>query len=111
MILFTRRYKPEEPLPIVFYGKALQLAHQVKYLGVWLDSTLHWKTHVDFKCRQAISAFYQVKRAVGKTWGISPTVVHWIYTVCIRPMLTYAAIVWWPSIELTTVSKQLERVQ
>jgi hypothetical protein len=69
MILFTRRYKPEGLLPIVFYGKELQFANaqQVKYLGVWLDSTLRWKTHVDLKCKKAISAIYQVKRAVGKT--------------------------------------------
>jgi ribonuclease HI len=111
MVLFTHRRKIEGLLPVTFYGKELKLSTKVKYLGVWLDSKLNWKDHVDHKCQKALAAFYQVRRAVGKTWGLSPKVVHWIYTVIIRPMITYAAVVWWRRTNLTTVIKQLERIQ
>ena len=107
----TRRYKIEGFKTINFYKQELVCTGQVKYLGVILDSKLKWKTHVDAKCRKAIVAFSQLCKTTDKTWGYSPRVVHWIYTMVIRPMLTYAAVVWWPRINYSTVDMQLEHVQ
>ena len=90
MVLFTRRRKIDNLLPIYFYGKEIQLNSKVKYLGVWLDSKLNWKVHIDSKCQKALLSFYQVKKVVGKIWGVSPKVVHWIYTAIVRPMIAYA---------------------
>ena len=78
-------------------------AGQVNYLAVALESKLKWKAHVDGKCREAIVAFSQLRRTIGKTRGYSRKVVRWIYTMAIRPMLTYAAVVWWPRINYSTV--------
>jgi len=48
---------------------------------------------------------------VGTTWGSSPKVVYWLYTAAIRPMIAYAAVVWWPRVTYSTVAKQLEHIQ
>jgi len=69
------------------------------------------KLYVDAKCQKAITAFYQLRRTTGKTWGYSPKVVHWLYTAAIRAMLSYAAVVWWTRVDYSTVDKQLEHVQ
>jgi len=111
MVLFTRKYKIEMMKNIIFYQQELTCSKQVKYLGVILDSKLNWKVHVDAKCQKALVAFYQLRRVTGKTWGYSPKIVHWIYTMVIRPMLSYAAVVWWPRVNFSTVEKQLEHVQ
>jgi len=60
-----------------------------------LDSKLNWKAQVDAKYKKALAAFYQLRRVAGKTWGTSPIVIHWIYTAALRPMLCYAAVIWW----------------
>ena len=111
MILFTRRYKPDKVCPISFYGTELTLSTSVKYLGVHLDSKLNWKIHVDSRYQKAITSFYHVRRVTGKTWGLSPKVIRWIYTAIVRPMVAYGAAVWWPRADQKTVSIQLDRVQ
>jgi len=111
MMLFTRKYKVESLSPVIFYGKELMLCKQAKHLGVILDPKLSWKLHVDAKCNKALAAFYQVRNATGKPWGTSPKVVHWIYMAVIRPMLAYAAVIWWPRARCITMSKQLTHVQ
>ena len=113
MIIFTRKYKPDEVRPgdLLVNGKELELTNQVQYLGVILDPKLNWKQQVDAKCNKAIVAFHQLRRSVGKTWGLTPRVVWWLYTAVIRPMVTYAAVVWWPHADQQGAGKQLEYIQ
>ena len=111
MLLFTRKYKPDYIRPIWFYGRELELNTQVKYLGVILDPKLTWKLHVDAKCNKALISMYQLRRSVGKTWGITPKITWWMYTAIIRPTITYAAVIWWSRAEQKTTSKKLEHIQ
>jgi hypothetical protein len=68
--------------PTIF-GTELRMTDQVKYLGVILDKKLDWKAHLENR---------QCRRAVGKTWGLSPKVVAWLYTSVVRPILSYASL-------------------
>jgi len=63
---------------------------------------------LDSRCQKAIVAFAQFRRV---TWGMTPKVVHWLYTAVIRPMFCYAAVIWWPRTTYKTVSRQLEHLQ
>jgi hypothetical protein len=38
----------------------------------------------------------------GRTWGLRSTMLHWIYTVAVRPIVTCAATVWWPRVKFKT---------
>src|SRR5699024_9804617 len=86
-------------------------ATEVKYLGVMLDSKLHWGRHLQLKTEKACRAFWQCRGAIGVTWGLTPRTVIWLYVAVIRPMLTYGAIVWWPRTKLETAKKHLNHVQ
>jgi hypothetical protein len=50
---------------------------------------------------------------VGKTWGLSPKVVAWLYTSVVRPILSYASLVevWWRRVELKNAQKSLAHLQ
>ncbi len=111
LVLFTKRRNLIGFQAPSMYGEQLMLSHKVKYLGVYLDTKLTWKDHMDTKCKRACAAFCQARRAVGRTWGLSPKVVRWLYIAVIRPMLTFAAVVWWPRTELGIAQMQLGRVQ
>ncbi|XP_067216926.1 uncharacterized protein [Linepithema humile] len=52
-----------------------------------------------------------VKRTFGQTWGLKPSMIHWIYTAILRPRLTYAAVVWWTRVQKKTAKVALEHVR
>jgi hypothetical protein len=54
--------------------------------------------------RKACIAYWQCRRALGKTWGLSPKVVAWLYTSVVRPILSYASLVWWKRVEQKRLS-------
>lgn len=37
--------------------------------------------------------------------------IHWIYTVIVRPKITYAALVWWPKTKQGIAQKKLGKLQ
>jgi hypothetical protein len=61
--------------------------------------------------RKACIAYWQCRRAVGKTWRLSPKVVAWLYTSVVRPILSYASLVWWRRVELKNAQKSLSHLQ
>src|SRR5699024_4193521 len=95
LVLFTKKRKLDILKPPSIFGVSLNFATEVKYLGVMLDSKLHWGRHLQLKTEKAYRAFWQCRGAIGATWGLTPRTVMWLYVAVIRPMLTYGAIVWW----------------
>jgi hypothetical protein len=94
MVLFTNNRKIGGFYNLRLFGTELRMTDQVKYLGVILDKKLDWKAHLENRMRKACTAYWQCRRAVGKTWGLSPKVVAWLYTSVVRPILLYASLVW-----------------
>jgi hypothetical protein len=98
MVLFTNNrnirgfYNPK------LFGTELRMTDQVKYLRVILDKKLDWKAHLENRMRKTCIAYWQCRR--GKTWGLSPKVVAWLYTSVVRPIFSYASLVWWKRVEL-----------
>jgi hypothetical protein len=37
-------------------------------------------------------------------------VVHWVYTMVVRPIITYAAMVWWPKSEYKTSQAKVSKL-
>ena len=111
MVLFTHKRKLAGIKQIRVYGEELVRLNEVKYLGVILDSKLTWKEHLLNRYNKAVATFWQCRRIVGQTWGISPRIMHWIYIAVIRPMLTHAAVVWWPRVELGIAKQLLGRLK
>ena len=92
-VVFTRSNKlPQTPLKID--GKDIAYKKEVKYLGVTLDSKLHWKPHIDEKIKKAKRFISQVASITRNNWGPKPTLMRWSYLSIVRPMLCYGSMIW-----------------
>jgi len=76
-------------------GHTLQLTTEVQYLGLILEKGLMRKVQPKNVMNKAYGAFWTFKGTFVKTWGHKPSVVHSIYTMAFRCILTYSSTVWW----------------
>lgn len=104
MVLFTRKRKTDGWITPKLDNKQLKLSTEVKYLGVILDKKLSYNSHITEKCKKVGRIYYQAKKAISKSWGLSPHITKWLYITVIRPMFSYAAILWWE--KATHINKQ-----
>ncbi|GBP04050.1 hypothetical protein EVAR_91110_1 [Eumeta japonica] len=51
-------------------------------------SRLTWKENIRARAAKAISAIYVCKRAIGRTWGLRPNGVLWLYEMVVKPILS-----------------------
>lgn len=111
MMLFTERRKiPEVRWPTLF-DVQLKLSEKVKYLGVYLDPKLSFKTHFEVKINRAIGVFWQCRRTFGRSWGLEPKMISWFYKCVVIPFLMYGAAVWWHRADVKSAATQLGKLQ
>src|SRR4051794_24856584 len=48
---------------------------------------------------------------LGKKWGLSPKLTSWLYTAVVRPVVTYAAVVWVTAVDRQCRVNDLTHVQ
>ena len=111
MVPFTKRTKVQHLRVVRLDGADLEWQQEVKYLGLTLDSKLLWNRHVGKNVSKAKSSLMVCRNLAGKTWGCNPSILRWMYTMLVRPMITYGAVVWHGRTELATTRKILEKVQ
>ena len=112
LVLFTRNRKLRGPLRrIKMLGQEINYSSEVKYLGVIFDCKLNWNAHLERVISKATASLFTCKRMVGNMWGLKPKMMLWIYTAIVRPILSYAAIVWWEKTTRQNVQRKLNKFQ
>ncbi|KAL1446330.1 hypothetical protein WDU94_005475 [Cyamophila willieti] len=111
LVPFTNKYKMGTLVAPMIFGEKIKIADHTKFLGIHLDKRLTWNQHVKSTTDKAKTTFNMVRRSVGKTWGLTPSITRWIYTSIVRPRITYASCIWWEKTEQSTVQGALESVQ
>ena len=110
IVLFTYKRNPDLGSLSKFDSK-LELFKEARLLGVTLDSKLTWKPHITRITRKATTALMQCRQIVGKTWGIKPSMMKWIYTAMIRPIMSYACVSWAGGLNKKYLVRKLTKVQ
>ena len=100
-----------EPVPMLYLdGVALEHVSSLRYLGVWLDSTLCWREHIARISQKALGRLRAIQRGAGTLWGFHPTIMQRLVRATILPLLFYAAPVWCGAVQFQARLRPLDRV-
>ena len=67
----------------------------VKWLGIWLNSKLTFKQHVEKKITQALKILNQIERLSNIERELSFQAMRQLYIACISSVADYGVPVWW----------------
>ena len=87
-------------------GKSVPLDNECRYLGVKMQNTLHWGSHISTIVSKAYRTLYMIMRVFR---GCSRNVKEMAYKSIVRPQLEYASSAWDPSQDY--LIRELEGVQ
>ena len=110
IILFIHKQNPDLG-SLSMNGTKLELSKEARLFGVTLDSKLTWKPHIIRITHKATTALMQYRKIVGKTRGIKPSMMKWIYTSMIRPIVSYACVSWASGLNKKYLVRKLIKVQ
>ena len=91
-------------------GENIQWVREFKYLGVIIDDKMTFNKHIDAVCSKARGCLFQCQKVLGKTWGLKPKVMKWMYEMIIKPVITYGSVVWCKRLQVQQSRKKIERV-
>ena len=87
----------------------IQPKNLVKWLGIWLDSKLSFKDHVEKKIAQALRTFNQIERLSNTERGLSFQAMRQLYIACISSVADYGVPVWWNNQK--TILEKFQKLQ
>src|SRR5918911_294306 len=67
----------------------------VKWLGIWFDKKLFFKTHVEKQIASATRMFYSISRLANTERGLSFQAIRQLYLACIVSLADYGVLIWW----------------
>ena len=93
---FKRSFDLENESYSVKIGESIiQPKSLIKWLGIWLDSKLAFKQHVEKKTTQALKLLNQIERLSNTKRGLSFQAMRQLYIACISSVADYGVPVWW----------------
>ncbi|KAM4066695.1 reverse transcriptase (RNA-dependent DNA polymerase) [Hirsutella rhossiliensis] len=95
-VMHFSRTTPKTAPPVLHGEFEKRPGRAMRWLGVWLDSTLSFKTHVEKWTAKAQAVAFHLRRLTNTRHGPLPSAVRRAVCACVIPVLLYAAEVWYP---------------
>ena len=93
-------------------GIAVKPAVVVRWLGIWFDSKLTFKPHIEKRLNAANAAYYGLQRLCSTTHkGMSFRAIRQLYIACITTVADYGIQLWWGSRGQKQRVQQYQKVQ
>ena len=108
-VMLFNTSKQRDFMPEIKAGnQVLEVVDQYKLVGVMISSNLKWDENTHYITKKAYSRLWMIRRL--KNLGLNKTSLVQVFTMQIRSVLEYGAVVWHPMLTDQN-SKAIERVQ
>ena len=109
-VIFTRQ-KVHFPLDLQFNGKQIEVSGSANLLGVYLDSRLAWKSHIEKQVTKCKRLLFLLNKCCKLKWGINSNAIKQIWTGVIEQILLYGSPAWASCTSSKWLKSKLESVQ
>ena len=117
------RFNPEKTIVVNFSRKKQRLIPHIRigneyvpysrealYLGIILDDKLTWRRHLNHKIAKSKKYLMKMSNISKAIWGPKPKLSRWVFRCVVRPMFTYASVIWAHSIDSDALRLIVRRV-
>ena len=112
VLVFTRKLSERRKLTTLeIDGQVINYSDTVKVLGVIIDDKLTWNAQLKYALERGRISLFTCQKMIGKTWGLTPKMMKWLYETIIKPRAMYGAGVWWKKTEQITCQNELGKFQ
>ena len=73
----------------------LKFQNIIKWLKIWIDRKLIFKTHVEKRLISAIKIFHSINRLQNFEWSLASMTTRQLYQTCITAISDYDFEIWW----------------
>ncbi len=84
-------------MAINFDNTVIEPEANIRVLGLQVDSKLRWGPHIAQLKAKSTNQGRAIKCLAGSTWGVTFQKCRLVYNAVMRPMLTFAASIWYQS--------------
>ena len=114
LIHFTRTRRPRTD-QVRLAGTTIIPTESTRFLGVWLDRKLNFKSHLEAVKKKISIQRYALCRIAAKTWGIAYARAREVYTKAIRSAMVYGCAIFHkpadPSKVIRGIAKEIGKIQ
>lgn len=116
-------FNPDKTVVVNFSRKHFQLVPHLRvddtyvpfskeatYLGLTLDHRLTWRKHLDDRITRSKKYLLKINNISKAIWGPKPNLSRWVFRCVVRPMISYASVVWAHSIDTPALEQRLRRL-
>ena len=95
--------------PVSIHGTDIKQVLSYKYLGVMIDTTLSWSSHIEYICKRIQQRIYSLRRL--RWFGASSQILSLFYTSVVQTVLLYCSTAWFNSLSITHKNKLYSQIK
>ena len=105
-----RKEPPTSPL-ILNNNITLEPKEVVRWLGIWFDRRLNFKTHIDKRLQLANGALSRIRNLASVSRGLHCHALRQLYLACVTSVLDYGSILWHGRRGTSMLSNKCQKLQ
>lgn len=95
--------------PVVIHDETISQVSSYKYLGVFIDNSLNWNTHVDSLCSRLQQRLHFLRRL--RVHGVDQKCMLVFYQAVLESLIRYGITAWFGNLSVQLKSKLVRLMQ